>query len=177
LTPNNNVFNIEIQKKLSDSVGVNKFTHFDLNSGKIANMQFGTLNILANLVDNRININGTVNAFRNGKIGGNLYFFSPEGIAVGASGVINAGSFTGIAADKAYFEELSKMTDAAKSTASDESNENTNIVNDSKVSLQDTSNLLTDSIFDTDEFDNLDYLNYFDDGIYKPRVCLQSNKK
>lgn len=37
LTPNNNVFNIEIQKKLSDTVGVNKFTNFDLDSGQICN--------------------------------------------------------------------------------------------------------------------------------------------
>ena len=116
LTPTNNVYNIEVQKKLSNSVGVNKFSDFTLDKGQIANMQFDNLTTLANLVDKKININGTVNALRDGKIGGNLYFLSPEGIAVGASGVINAGSFTGMAVDKDYFEELGKMTDATKFT-------------------------------------------------------------
>ena len=116
LNPTNNVYNIEVQQKLSNAVGVNKFTDFTLDKGHIANMQFDKLNTLANLVDNKIDINGTVNALRNGKIGGNLYFLSPNGIAVGATGVINAGSFTGIAAGQEYFDELSKMTDAAKFT-------------------------------------------------------------
>ena len=84
LTPKNNVYNIEVQKKLSKQVGVNKFKDFSLDKGHIANMQFDKLQTLANLVDNKININGTVNALRDGKIGGNLYFLSPNGIAVGA---------------------------------------------------------------------------------------------
>lgn len=75
-------------------------------------MQFDKLQTLANLVDNKININGTVNALRDGKIGGNLYFLSPNGIAVGASGVINAGSFTGMSVDKSYFDKLSGITSA-----------------------------------------------------------------
>jgi len=114
LTPNNNVYNIEIQKKLSSSVGVNKFSDFNLDAGQIANMQFDKLQTLANLVDNKININGTVNALRDGKIGGNLYFLSPNGIAVGASGVINAGSFTGMAVDESYFDKLGGITSASE---------------------------------------------------------------
>ena len=109
LKPTDNVYNIAVQKKLSSSVGVNKFTDFNLDKGQIANMQFDKLQTLANLVDNRININGTVNALRDGKIGGNLYFLSPNGIAVGASGVINAGAFTGMAVDKSYFDKLSDI--------------------------------------------------------------------
>lgn len=37
----NNVYNIEVQKKLLSSVSVNKFKNFDLSRGHIANMQFG----------------------------------------------------------------------------------------------------------------------------------------
>ena len=114
LTPKNKVYNIEVQKKLSEQVGINKFKDFSLDKGHIANMQFGKLQTLANLVDNKININGTVNALRDGKIGGNLYFLSPNGIAVGASGVINAGSFTGAAVDKDYFDKLSGITGASE---------------------------------------------------------------
>ena len=114
INPTNNVYNIEVQKKLSSSVGVNKFTNFDLDSGHIANMQFDKLQTLANLVDNRININGTVNALRDGKIGGNLYFLSPNGIAVGSTGVINAGAFTGMAVDESYFDKLGGITSAGE---------------------------------------------------------------
>ena len=85
-----------------------------MDKGHIANIQFDKLQTVANLVDNKISINGTVNALRDGKIGGNLYFLSPNGIAVGASGVINAGVFTGAAVDKSYFDKLSKIDSASE---------------------------------------------------------------
>ena len=47
-----------------------------------------------NTVNDRISIYGTVNALRNNKIGGNLYFLSPKGMVVGSGGVINAGALT-----------------------------------------------------------------------------------
>ena len=109
LTAKNKVYNIEVQKKLSEQVGVNKFKDFTFDKGHIANMQFDKLQTLENFVDNKISINGTVNALRDGKIGGNLYFLSPEGIAVGKTGVINAEAFTGMAVDKDYFNRLSKI--------------------------------------------------------------------
>ena len=109
LKPTNNIYNIPVQKKLSNQVGVNKFTDFNLDKGQIANIQFNKLQTVANLVDNKISINGTVNALRDGKIGGNLYFLSPNGIAVGSSGVINAGAFTGMAVSQSYFNKLSKI--------------------------------------------------------------------
>lgn len=80
------------------NVAINKFDKFQLDANYIANMYFGmseTSNSAANLVnfvDSRIDINGTVNAIQNQKIGGNLFFFSSDGMAVGKSGVINAGA-------------------------------------------------------------------------------------
>ena len=112
LTPTNKVYNIKVQEKYSN-VGVNKFKDFSLDSGHIANIQFGKLQTVANLVENKISINGTVNALRDGKIGGNLYFLSPNGIAVGATGVINAGAFTGIAVDSSYFNDLCTKNSAS----------------------------------------------------------------
>ena len=47
---------------------------------------------LVNFVNDRIDINGTVNAIQNKQIGGNLFFLSKDGMAVGKSGVINTGS-------------------------------------------------------------------------------------
>lgn len=84
-----------------NGVGVNAFKHFELGNNQIANLYFKTsptdtnvLNTLVNTVENRISISGTVNAIRNNKIGGNLYFLSPKGMVVGSTGVINAGSLT-----------------------------------------------------------------------------------
>ena len=48
-------------------------------------------NHLVNFVDNKISVNGTVNALKGSKVGGNLYFVSPKGMIVGKTGVINAG--------------------------------------------------------------------------------------
>ena len=79
------------------NVAINQFKEFKLDANNIANMYFGTseknnVGNLVNFVNSRIDINGTVNAIQNQKIGGNLFFFSPDGMAVGKSGVINAGA-------------------------------------------------------------------------------------
>ena len=78
-------------------IGVNVFDTFQLDANHIANMYFGTKAVnsadkLVNFVDSRIDVNGTVNAVQNNKIGGELYFLSKDGMAVGSSGVINTGS-------------------------------------------------------------------------------------
>ena len=91
-------------EQASNGVGLNRFQSFDVGAGQIANLYFqkengALLNTLVNTVENQINISGTVNAIRNNKIGGNLYFISPEGMVVGAGGVINAGSLTLIGAN------------------------------------------------------------------------------
>jgi filamentous hemagglutinin family protein len=84
----------------ANDVAIGVYKNFDVNAGKIANMYFHkqgesheTSN-LVNVVGNQININGTVNAIRNNTIGGNVYFLSSQGMMVGASGAINAGSLT-----------------------------------------------------------------------------------
>ena len=110
---NGNVYNIYAQEiATKGDFGVNRFNQFSLDKGHIANMHFNhkggdtTVSNLVNLVENRISISGTVNAIKSGKIDGNLYFISPKGMYLGPSGVINAGSFTGIAASSDYFNKL-----------------------------------------------------------------------
>lgn len=83
--------------KVVGDVAINQFKEFQLDANNIANMYFGTnkdgnAGNLVNFVDSRIDINGTVNAIQNKKIGGNLFFFSSDGMAVGKTGVINAGA-------------------------------------------------------------------------------------
>lgn len=96
---NNQVTDIWAEKVINDNVAINRFQQFQLDAGKIANMYFNELNRqdadvnnLVNFVNSRIDINGTVNAIQNSQIGGNLFFLSQDGMAVGKSGVINTGS-------------------------------------------------------------------------------------
>lgn len=110
----NNVYNIDRQGKNGD-LSYNRFREFDLAQGHIANLKFDTA-ILANLVQNKITINGIVNAVKNNQIDGHLMFLSPNGIAVGATGVINAGQFTGIVPAKTDFEKLYNATNTADIT-------------------------------------------------------------
>lgn len=94
----NGVFNIYAQQYNGKNNAVNQFQKFQLDAGKIANLYFHTeqdsreAQNLLNFVDTRIDINGTLNAIRNKQIGGNLFFLSPGGMAVGKGGVINTGA-------------------------------------------------------------------------------------
>lgn len=99
----NNLINDKVANIWADKVvgnaAVNVFDKFNLSANEIANMYFSTeanknaiKDNLVNFVNSRIDINGTVNAVKDNKIGGNLFFLSKEGMAVGKSGVINTGS-------------------------------------------------------------------------------------
>ena len=100
--PNENLANGSVTNIFAETVvgnvAINKFAEFKLDANNIANMYFGKdkdnnkAGNLVNFVNSRIDINGTVNAIYNKKIGGNLFFFSSDGMAVGKSGVINAGA-------------------------------------------------------------------------------------
>ena len=115
-TDGSSVYNIYAPNQLieagSHKVLRNHFTSFELSQGNIANMHFrnesGTLkaNNLVNLVDNRININGIVNAIRENRIDGNLFFVSPNGMTVGNTGVINAGRLVALAPTQSYYDKL-----------------------------------------------------------------------
>lgn len=96
-------------QKIVGNAAVNAFKEYKLDAGHIANMYFKTeqggveKSALVNFVDSRIDINGTVNAIQNNKIGGKLFFLSKEGMAVGKSGVINTGSlYVATPTKKAY---------------------------------------------------------------------------
>ena len=114
---NGKVYNIYADKVNGD-VAFSEYAKFNLSAGDIANMRFNTLNggadvnNLINVVNSRINVDGTINAIRNNAVGGNLFFVSEKGMTVGAGGVINAGSIniiapTGSAVDliKEHFNE------------------------------------------------------------------------
>ena len=101
LTSNGKVHDIYAQQILSNervNFGYNRFKEFKITQGDIANMYFHLQgqpetksDNLVNLVKSKIDIQGTVNAIKDNRIGGNLYFLSADGMAVGPTGVINAG--------------------------------------------------------------------------------------
>lgn len=111
LTSSDRLHQIYLQQR-NGSVGLNRFKDFQLSSGEIANMHFNKANekkyadMLVNLVRNKIDIGGTVNAIRNGTIDGHLIFVSPSGIALTKSGIINAGRFTGMVPTTSHFNKL-----------------------------------------------------------------------
>ncbi|WP_444345628.1 leukotoxin LktA family filamentous adhesin [Phascolarctobacterium succinatutens] len=110
----NGVADIFASQVFNNNVAINQFKEFKLDANNIANMYFGTdvngnAGNLVNFVDSRIDINGTVNAIQNKKIGGNLFFFSSDGMAVGKTGVINAGALYVATPTKTAFDEYKKL--------------------------------------------------------------------
>ena len=102
LMENTNVGHIYAEQMLNgNQTAVNRFDKFNVSAGDIANMYFQSTALqgtdtwaknLVNFVNSRIDVAGTVNAIKENKIGGNLFFLSSNGMAVTGSGVINAGS-------------------------------------------------------------------------------------
>ena len=99
VTGQNGVYNID-PTGINSDVGFRKYANFKLSEGDIANfiMNYDGTDIskFVNLVNTRIDINGIVNTLRaDGAFSnGGLVFISPEGMVVGASGVLNVGSLS-----------------------------------------------------------------------------------
>lgn len=137
---NGNVTNIWADKVVSNSA-VNVFKDFQLDANNIANMYFNTKGAsgadaanLVNFVNSRIDINGTVNAIQNSQIGGNLFFLSKEGMAVGKSGVINTGSLYVMTPMADYIDNMKVVAGTADAaTAEKELNAITNITKDANA--------------------------------------------
>ncbi|MDR1831431.1 MAG: leukotoxin LktA family filamentous adhesin, partial [Fusobacteriaceae bacterium] len=98
LSPTDSRFEIYAEKVNGENA-FNRFGKFSLGENEIANLYFKEgadkpeASNLFNFVREKISVDGTVNAVRDGKIGGNLYFLSPEGMIIGTKGVVNTGSF------------------------------------------------------------------------------------
>ena len=110
--------NFEIRPDLfNDKVGFKEFQKLNLSEGDVLNFIFQAYNFkwqeggtgnsdtmwhdvdtFVNFVNSQINIQGIVNALAtvNGELkqNGNLVFVSPEGMVVGASGVLNVGNLS-----------------------------------------------------------------------------------
>ena len=109
-----NLHEIYAQDKTGDNA-INWFKSFELDQNHIANMYFRTSKTgsdaanLMNFVESRVNINGTVNAIQNNKIGGNLFFLFKDGLVVGKTGVINAGTFSAMPDNNMWIDKATKQ--------------------------------------------------------------------
>ena len=92
-------------QQVNKGSALNKFTDFGIGQKDVANLQLDKVDRQINLVKNRIDIDGVVNAIKDNKIGGDVYFFSNAGIAVGKTGVFNVGRLT-LGTNAAYGEAL-----------------------------------------------------------------------
>lgn len=81
-------------QQVKDGNALNKFNDFGIKQHDVANLHMGEANHQINVVKNKIDIDGVVNAIKGNQIGGDVYFFSNAGIAVGSHGVFNVGRLT-----------------------------------------------------------------------------------
>ena len=81
-------------QQVKNGNALNKFNDFGIKQHDVANLHMEKANHQINVVKNKIDIDGVVNAIKDNKIGGDVYFFSNAGIAVGSHGVFNVGRLT-----------------------------------------------------------------------------------
>lgn len=81
---------------VSGNVGFNSFSQFQVGNGNNVNLHLPqNTETLVNVVrDGPAVVEGTVNALKDGTIGGNVVFSDPYGFVLGSKGVINTGSLT-----------------------------------------------------------------------------------
>ncbi|WP_166817229.1 leukotoxin LktA family filamentous adhesin [Bradyrhizobium sp. 1(2017)] len=93
LQTSGNVTNVTTST-VSGNNAFNSFSQFSVGQGNTVNLQLptGTQNLVNIVRDAPVYVNGTLNSYMNGSIGGNVYFADPKGFVVGRSGVVNVGS-------------------------------------------------------------------------------------
>lgn len=102
-----NTTNIHTQT-IQNGNGINSFSRFNVHAGDIANLHVpASANALVNIVrDQATTIDGILNSYKNGQIGGNVFFANPHGFIVGATGVINTGTLSISTPTAAFLESL-----------------------------------------------------------------------
>ena len=111
--PTGNTYNIEAAK-VSGTTGFRHYDKFDLTQGDVANLIYkDNYSKFVNLVNSQVNINGIVNTMKgNNFYNGHAIFVSPNGIVIGASGVLNVGSLSLITPSQSKFDSFKNAYDA-----------------------------------------------------------------
>ncbi|HEY5380373.1 MAG TPA: leukotoxin LktA family filamentous adhesin [Pseudolabrys sp.] len=81
-------------RTVSGNTGFNSFSQFKEGAGNTVNLMLpgGTSNLVNIVRDGPVVIDGILNSYKNGSIGGNVFFADPFGFVVGKSGVVNVGA-------------------------------------------------------------------------------------
>ncbi|MGY6548458.1 MAG: leukotoxin LktA family filamentous adhesin, partial [Roseinatronobacter sp.] len=81
---------------VSSGVGFNSFSDFQQAAGTRVDLMVpdGAGNLINMVSNGAVVINGELNAFKDGAIGGNIFFSSPDGFIVGQNGRVNVGSLS-----------------------------------------------------------------------------------
>lgn len=92
LTVNGNVTDVYTNTRYGNT-GLNSFSVFNVYQGNEVNLFLPsqTDNLVNMVTDQQTVIDGMLSAYKDGKIGGNVYFLNPHGVVVGRSGIVNVG--------------------------------------------------------------------------------------
>jgi len=93
---------------VSGANAFNSFSQFGVGAGNTVNLQLpnGTQNLINTVTNAQAYVNGTLNSYSNGKIGGNVYFADPMGFVVGPSGTVNVGSLNVSTPTRAFVDSI-----------------------------------------------------------------------
>ena len=93
---------------VSGANAFNSFSQFGVGQGNTVNLQVpnGSQNLINIVRDAPAYVNGTLNSYSNGKIGGNVYFADPYGFVVGKTGVVNVGSLNVSTPSKEFTDSI-----------------------------------------------------------------------
>ncbi|MBR1212048.1 leukotoxin LktA family filamentous adhesin [Bradyrhizobium sp. JYMT SZCCT0180] len=107
LQTSGNVTNITTTT-VSGANAFNSFSQFGVGQGNTVNLQVpnGSQNLINIVRDAPAYVNGTLNSYQNGKIGGNVYFADPYGFVVGKTGVVNVGSLNVSTPSKEFTDSI-----------------------------------------------------------------------
>lgn len=112
VTPENGVYNITAEKIESDT-GFRSYDQFQLSKDNTANLIYTSYDKFINLVQDQVRIDGLLNTMKDGVFyNGHAIFVSPNGIVIGADGMINVGKLSLISTDTASFGQLRNAFDA-----------------------------------------------------------------
>jgi hypothetical protein len=105
VTANGSVTNVTTST-ISGATGFNSFSQFKIGAGNTGNLILpnGTSNLVNLVHDSPVVVDGILNGYKNGQIGGNVYFADPHGFIVGKGGVVNVGSLNVSTPTKEFME-------------------------------------------------------------------------
>mgnify|MGYP000291077933 CR=1 FL=1 len=107
LNINQNVTDVYTGTVLGNT-GFNSFSIFNVYEGNEVNLYLpdGATALMNMVHDQQTVIDGYLNAYKDGAIGGDVFFLNPHGVMVGAQGVMNVGSATLVAPTQDFMNNM-----------------------------------------------------------------------